>query len=306
MASTEQPQQAFAGKAKNVCATIWDLDFAATLETWGPDSLNLCKYLCWDNEICPDTGRLHLQCYFNFAKDMRLTALKKLHPTCHWKVCRGTAEQNKTYCSKDFTLGVEGCVFHEIGNFEDVCGAKHSGGNGARLDLEAFKDDVKAGMISLRDLREKHTLVFAKYPRYVREHVQDHQPTVQIEAHMLRSWQEHLNQILINEPNKRKIIFVVDPKGNSGKTWFAQHYCHLHPLNSQLLKSGKYPDMAYAFEQQNRHLFTNCSKSHSEFLSYDFLESVKDKHIWSTKYESMVNTCGFAITSARLVMLPGN
>ncbi len=49
--------------------------------------------------------------------------------------------------------------------------------------------------------------------------------------------------------------------------------------------------MAYAFEQTNRHLFVNCSKSMTEFLNYDFLESVKDGHIWSSKYESMVKTC---------------
>ncbi len=53
-----------------------------------------------------------------------------------------------------------------------------------RLDLEAFKDDVKEGMISLRELQEKHTLVFAKYPRYVRENVQDHQPKIDVECHM--------------------------------------------------------------------------------------------------------------------------
>lgn len=290
MPAPQSDNTPFTGKAKNVCATIWDMEFATTLATWVPAT---CKYLCWENEICPDTGRLHLQCYFNFTKEMKLSALKKLHPTCHWKKCRGTAEQNKTYCSKDFTLGVEGCIFHEYGNFEEVCGSRHNGGqNNARLDLEAFKDDVKSGMISLRELREKHTLVFAKYPRYVREYVQDNQPKIEIEGHMLRPWQEHLNQLLINEPDKRKIIFVVDPKGNSGKTWFAKYYCQLHPNNSQLLKAGKYADMAYAFESTNRHLFINCSKSMTEFLNYDFLESVVDQYIWSSKYESMVKTCG--------------
>ena len=143
-------------------------------------------------------------------------------------------------------------------------------------------------MLSLNDLREEHPSVFARHPRYVREYVQDHTPSPPIPGHTLNDWQSKLNQLLIAVPDDRTIIFIVDPKGNQGKTWFAKHYTRLHPDNSQILEFGKKADMAYALDIGVRHLFMNCSRQQLEFLNYSFLESVKDGMVFSSKYESQL------------------
>lgn len=48
-----------------------------------------------------DSGTPHLQGYLQLKKKKRLTAMKKIHQTAHWEIARGTAEENKVYCSKD-------------------------------------------------------------------------------------------------------------------------------------------------------------------------------------------------------------
>ncbi len=109
-------------RATNWCATFYDMAFADTLKTWGPDgTLKLCTYMVWENEICPRTQRPHLQFYCCFKARKRLSELKKLHRTAHWLPCNGTAEENRTYCTKDFEAGVEGCVMVELGDIAGAC-----------------------------------------------------------------------------------------------------------------------------------------------------------------------------------------
>lgn len=70
-------------------------------------------YLVYGREI-GDSGTPHLQGYVQFLRKLRLTALKKLHRTCHWEVAKGTAKENFDYCSKDgdyFESGVAVSVF---------------------------------------------------------------------------------------------------------------------------------------------------------------------------------------------------
>lgn len=58
------------------------------------------KYLIYGREV-GDEGTPHLQGYVQLKKITRLTGMKKLHPTAHWEVAKGTEEQNRTYCSKE-------------------------------------------------------------------------------------------------------------------------------------------------------------------------------------------------------------
>lgn len=53
----------------------------------------------YGREICPNTGRQHLQFFIHLKKAMRFTELK-IPGNPHVEPCKGTATQNLNYCSK--------------------------------------------------------------------------------------------------------------------------------------------------------------------------------------------------------------
>ena len=60
------------------------------------------RYLVFQHEIS-ESGTHHLQGYVVLSRQLRLSALKKLLPTAHWEIRKGTHEQAKAYCTKEET-----------------------------------------------------------------------------------------------------------------------------------------------------------------------------------------------------------
>lgn len=59
------------------------------------------KYLVVGKEIAPTTLTPHLQGYVYFKNQRSFDAIVQLHPTWHLEVAKGTAAQNRVYCTKD-------------------------------------------------------------------------------------------------------------------------------------------------------------------------------------------------------------
>ena len=59
-------------------------------------------WMCWQWEKAPSTGQLHAQGAVWFALQRPMTAVKKDFPDdkVHLEAAKGTAKQNKEYCSK--------------------------------------------------------------------------------------------------------------------------------------------------------------------------------------------------------------
>lgn len=68
-------------------------------EAWFNKS-HMFKYAVFGREICPKTGKKHLQGYVALHKKMYLTGVKKLFPRAHCEICQGNPEQNRKYCTK--------------------------------------------------------------------------------------------------------------------------------------------------------------------------------------------------------------
>jgi len=60
----------------------------------------LCRKFLYGHEKCPTTNKTHLQGYMALKKPMRITELK-LAGKPHLEACKGSEEQNITYCSKE-------------------------------------------------------------------------------------------------------------------------------------------------------------------------------------------------------------
>lgn len=226
-------------------------------------------YVVYGKEVGA-SGTPHLQGTVVLKKRTRLTGLVKLLGQAHYEVCRNL-QKSVEYCKKD-------ADYLEFG----TCPACQSG---KRNDLEAFMDSVKGGITDLKVLRETHPVVLARYYRFCLSYIRDHKPLPEIPSHELYDWQSQLVEQLSVPPDSRTIIFVVDKKGNTGKSHFCA-YVEKNLENVQIMKCGKRDDMAFELDDTVKILVIDVSRSSSEFLNYQFLEDVKDGRVFSPKYES--------------------
>lgn len=231
-------------------------------------------YVIYGKETAPTTGTPHLQGFINFKIRHLLDDVKQIiGSNPHVEVARKVIACI-TYCKKSHD-------WYEFGKISR---------QGRRSDLEDFKEDVKKGMLSLTEIRERHSEVYSRSPRFVMEYVTDHFPRVIIPDHELRPWQQTLMARLSSPPDRRKIIFVVDEVGNSGKSWFAHWYCRKNE-NCQVIVPGRKVDMAYTLNELLKVIFMDAPRSkQGEYIQYDFLEELKDGFVFSSKYESRNKT----------------
>ena len=98
-------------------------------------------------------------------------------------------------------------------------------------------------------------------------------------------WQSELLRELESDPDDRQVIFVVDPEGGKGKTWLIGYYYTKYE-DSQILGIGRRDDLAHAVDPTKRVFFLNVPRGHMERLQYGFLEQLKDRQVFSPKYDS--------------------
>lgn len=118
-----------------------------------------CKYCIWQEEQ-GEQGTKHLQGYVYFGGSKRLSTLKKILPTAHWEIRRGTHEQAKEYCSKEDSR-ISGP--YEFGE-EPV-----TTGQGSRSDLVSLKRSLDQGSTD-QQIWEEHFPTMVKYYKGVNEY----------------------------------------------------------------------------------------------------------------------------------------
>lgn len=257
-------------RAKNWCFTLNNYT-PCDLDRLCSENLEDVEYIVFGKEV-GESGTPHLQGTVCFGKRKRLTQVISIIGQAHCTVTR-FLDQSVEYCKKDGEV-------YEYGTKPK--------GSGQRCELEEFKQSVKDGVTKMEELRELHSRVCAKFPRFVKDYLEDRKTRYKVDPHPLREWQAKLNDKLKRPPDSRKIIFVVDRDGNEGKSWFARYFCDLHD-DAQIIIPGKKADMAYTLEDDKRVFFLDCPRSkQGEFIQYDFLEEMKNGYVFSPKYESKV------------------
>lgn len=87
-----------------------------TLNNWKTEDETTLKelatrYIIYGKEVAPETGTPHIQGYFVFDNSKKLSQLKaQLGSRYHFEVAKGTAEQNRVYCSKDGDIYEAGTI----------------------------------------------------------------------------------------------------------------------------------------------------------------------------------------------------
>lgn len=219
-------------------------------------------------------GTPHLQGTIGYSIRRSMQQVKAdLSPRCHLEPTRNVIKSIE-YCSKDGDTRSFGTI-------------PTRNASGKRTDLDDFKASVNSGVYDLRALRDTHSEVMAKYPRFCSDYVRDRRPIRSVPEHPLKDWQQRLLDVLEGVPNSRTINFVVGLSGNEGKSWFCDYYHYHHQETTQVINPSKKNDMAYALDESKSVFFFDAPRSkQGEFIQYDILEELKNGRVFSPKYES--------------------
>lgn len=140
--------------AKNWCFTLnnYTESDVALFEAIGSERVGI-NYFIFGREV-GENGTPHLQCFVSFAARRSLGYLKNLFGNrVHGEVARGSAQQNKEYCSKEGDSNEYGVA---------------PKGRGTRSDLKAALACIKEGC-SRRELIENHPTAYARAHRMLSE-----------------------------------------------------------------------------------------------------------------------------------------
>lgn len=122
------------------------------------------NYIVGQLEICPTTGKRHIQGYLELSGPMRFTRLKDTYftPQAHLEPRRGTQKQAIDYCTKEDT---------RVKDTNPIKLGTVTTNQGARTDITDAFDAIKDGM-NERDYYINHTVVACRYPRmFTRVHM---------------------------------------------------------------------------------------------------------------------------------------
>jgi len=236
------------------------------------------EYLVWGREV-GESGTPHLQGFVIFRERKRIRGVKSvIGQRCHVELARGSNTQAADYCKKDGQ-------FVELGD-TDVLG--HGGGQGKRSDWDAFKEWLKSreSNPSELDLAESWPSLYGRYRSSTLAFARLYERPPCLVSGDLREWQSELDQYVRGQPDDRGIKFVVDKRGNSGKSWLVR-YWYSHRTDCQRLSVGKRDDLAYAVDVSKRVFIFDIPRGSMEYLQYGILEQLKDQMIFSPKYESV-------------------
>lgn len=265
-------------------ATRW----CFTINNYTPDDLELVKnfgtYGKCQEEV-GENGTPHLQGCCVFKSNQRISALKKLHPTAHWEVMRGTLEQAEEYCSKEDTRK-EGCEPFSWGERPTNCQGKR---NDLLHAVEAMRSVVGGVRSRIDAAIDAEPTVVAKYARgleVIAESLTRRSVSIGNFPHAtLRTWQAELMQKLGEDPDDRAIYWYEDTMGNQGKSTFVKYYIDIHDNHAQKFM-GPYRDMAYMLDVTTRVAFFDVTRTQAENMDhlYSFAEDLKNGTVISTKY----------------------
>lgn len=235
------------------------------------------QFYCFQSEICPESGREHLQGYVVLHIRTRISKFVRDFP-CNAQARKGTHTQALAYCEKEET--------RKPGTVPCKWGVEPVDRQGRRNDLESFHGDIISGATDWELLGE-HKSCMAKYPRYVYMvrnalmsfNVLRNLPSLQPRL----GWQFELAQRLSAEPHPRKVLWRWDRVGNVGKSYFALHW---KPLESFIVTGGKYADIHYAYNYEGT-IFFDWPRCNEGSFPYGLVEQFKNGYFFSTKYQSV-------------------
>lgn len=266
-------------RTKSWCFTLnnFSEDEYRKIVEWGAS--DGVEYLVVGREVGA-SGTPHLQGYVVLAMRCRMSQIKeKVGRRAHLEAARGTAADNRVYCTKD-------------GSYQE-CGTLPAASQGRRNDIEDFKSWVRSyfdehGRRPPESLvAVEHSALWLRYQQRLMSLLDHLCPIPKLVDGELNEWQQGLYEQLEEPCSDNRIVqFYVDAEGGKGKSWFCRYCLGKFGKRVQLLQPAKRDDLSHAVNVEADIFLFNCARGQMEFLRYEVLESLKDQTIFSPKYQS--------------------
>lgn len=237
----------------------------------------VCSYVIVGRER-GDSGTPHLQGYLSCVVRRTLAYLKQnVSQGAHWELRRGSAAQASDYCKKDGQFTEWGELPVDQGN---------------RTDIDRYKEWLKSldEPPSERMIADNFTSLYIRYRSSCLKLASMLCKPVDLENEPPKPWQDEVMEIVKQPAHKRKIHFYVDVTGGVGKSWLMRKLLTLHPDDVQILGIGRRDDLSYAVDPHRSIFVFDIPRGAMEFICYDILEKLKDRVLFSPKYESVTKT----------------
>lgn len=281
-----------------------------------------CKIIIFGKELTK-SGIPHLQGYIEVYNAKRVAGIKKLldplkGPQSEIHVeprnPKATRTHNINYCSKGLQSHEEYVEYNEGFNHlyndpNDNESKTHNWGPNYGLNADIYKQIFKEerenqgersdwNILYERIVEEpKFSTILKEFPeKAIKYHggiqkaidcVLNDRNNSRLANEMnnlkLYQWENLLNEELINTPDKRKIIWYVDPIGGSGKSTFGKYL--LAQGDCAYFTNAKTSDIAHAYNGERIAIF-DFTKSVDGRVNYEVIESIKNGVVFSAKYNS--------------------
>lgn len=145
--------------SRNYCYTIYFDEGDSHWSSWTEDlKVSEVAYYAGQQEICPKTGRRHLQLYVEFKAPQRGARIATIFGLgkelrYHGEQRRGSPQEASDYCTKEDSRA-PGTEPHTHGRI--------SRGQGNRSDLQSAAEAVSSGK-RIRQIAEEHQATFVKF-----------------------------------------------------------------------------------------------------------------------------------------------
>lgn len=235
-----------------------------------------CKYLIYGKEVSPTTGTPHLQGFIIFENARYRNSIRLEVGGGHWERCVGTSQQAAEYCRKDGEIFERGDLPSNPGKRTDV-------DNHIQWLDEFIAEHGRAP--SDQECARLRPVLLLRFRNFV-EVARLRAPSPVLREGEPRYWQQQLDNELSDPPDDRSVIFYVDEDGGTGKSWFQQWYLTKHEDVVQCIGVGKRDDMAHSIDPTKSVFFINVPRGGMEYLQYTILEQLKDRMVYSPKYNS--------------------
>ncbi|AKV62289.1 putative replication initiation protein [Mytilus sp. clam associated circular virus] len=231
------------------------------------------KYLVFGRET-GESGTPHLQGYFELVKKLRIHQIKGTlgFERSHLEVARGTSLQASDYCKKENA-------------FEEFGALPPPPGNAAHFAQLREWVAAQPSKPTIKDVWDVFPTLAARYNRAVMECIDLFGKKPVLVEGDLRLWQLRLDGIANQEADDRRVIFVIDPEGNKGKSWLVSYWLSTRD-DTQFMSVGKRDDLAYAVDISTCLFVFDIPRGNMQYIQYGIFEQLKNRVVFSNKYSS--------------------